>query len=123
MSRSARDRRTQQFAGEELKKIFEAQKRTIDFVLSSSLARAMETAANQYPGHTVIPVPFISEHNLGADNEPADVFMQKRNLAQKYLRKKSVSFSSPYSSASLSLSLFQTLYLGLCAYSQFASSY
>lgn len=60
------------------------QNRTIDFVLSSSLTRAMETAIHQYPEHLIIPVPYLSEKSPGYDNRPADVDSQIASLSTRY---------------------------------------
>lgn len=61
--------------------------RKIDLVLSSSMVRAIETAANQYPGRIITPVPFISEkwHTwVEKDNLPEDVEPQKAKLGERY---------------------------------------
>jgi len=56
-----------------------------DFVLSSSMLRAMETAAYMFPGRTITPVPYISESrhtDLEQDNLPLDVDSQLSQLAK-----------------------------------------
>jgi len=56
-----------------------------DFVLSSSMLRAMETAAYMFPGSTITPVPYISENrhiDWELDNLPLDVPSQLMQLAK-----------------------------------------
>jgi len=47
------------------------------FVGSSSMVRAMETAIAMFPGHKVVPLPFIPEDALGAANSPKPLEEQK----------------------------------------------
>lgn len=44
----------------------------------------METAMSQYPGHVVIPVPYLSEHSPGYDNIPGDVSSQIASLSTRH---------------------------------------
>mmetsp|Transcript_110889 Transcript_110889/g.236853 ORF Transcript_110889/g.236853 Transcript_110889/m.236853 type:complete len:421 (+) Transcript_110889:59-1321(+) len=54
----------------------------IDAVLSSSLARAQETAALQFPGKPVIPVPYLSETGMGYDNTARDLDWQVKAVSE-----------------------------------------
>lgn len=63
-----------------------------DLVLASSLARAMDTAAYQYPNQTVIAAPFISELSTSRlswlftqwDNKPEQVNKQRLRLERRH---------------------------------------
>lgn len=46
---------------------------TVDAVLTSSLLRAIETAAHLFPANSLVPIPYISENTPGDDNTPLDV--------------------------------------------------
>jgi len=53
---------------------------TPQFVGTSSMIRAMETAMAMFPGYTVVPLPFIREDAMGACNSPKDLELQKAQL-------------------------------------------
>lgn len=60
----------------QVKKWLEDRGMKITAVLASQLARTWETAALQYPGFVVQPVPYISDSGLGHDNTPKSFLSQ-----------------------------------------------
>mmetsp|Transcript_82420 Transcript_82420/g.163521 ORF Transcript_82420/g.163521 Transcript_82420/m.163521 type:complete len:340 (-) Transcript_82420:30-1049(-) len=54
---------------------------TPQFVGTSSMVRAIETAIAMFPGHEVVPLPFIREDALGACNTPTSLEKQKELLS------------------------------------------
>jgi len=60
-----------------------------DLVITSSLLRAMETAAFMYPNATIVPVPYISENGFGADNTPKLLEAQLDTLRTAVVSKRS----------------------------------
>eukprot|EP00746_Dinoflagellata_sp_MGD_P150764 gnl/MRDRNA2_/MRDRNA2_82553_c0_seq1.p1 gnl/MRDRNA2_/MRDRNA2_82553_c0~~gnl/MRDRNA2_/MRDRNA2_82553_c0_seq1.p1 ORF type:complete len:430 (+),score=80.60 gnl/MRDRNA2_/MRDRNA2_82553_c0_seq1:124-1413(+) len=64
----------------------------IDAVLSSSLARAMETAAVQYPRQRIYAVPFIRESGYGKDNKAAKSDVQTERVAEEVLKRDKLNF-------------------------------
>lgn len=72
---------------EGLRSELEQKKLTPDYVLSSHLLRAMETAIFMYgveDGRQVTPVPYVSESGMGYDNTKFNTEKQNNTLLEKY---------------------------------------
>eukprot|EP00928_Gymnodinium_smaydae_P079906 TRINITY_DN63737_c0_g1_i1.p1 TRINITY_DN63737_c0_g1~~TRINITY_DN63737_c0_g1_i1.p1 ORF type:complete len:341 (+),score=21.33 TRINITY_DN63737_c0_g1_i1:81-1103(+) len=59
----------------------------VDLVVTSSMRRAILTAAYQYPGATIIPIPYISEKGNTPDNIPISVPKQQGSLENDVLQR------------------------------------
>lgn len=63
-----------------------------DYILSSTMVRAEETALSLFPDREILVVPFVKEESLGLDNTIIDSPMEQLQFINKKLKSKKLNY-------------------------------